>query len=75
MKKFLSTLAFVLAIGSVSMAKSSAKKSVVHHKNSAKTTKSFVKAEIYCGPDGDIIGMISQSGTVYGYPEQGVLCN
>ena len=68
MKKFLSTLALVLAISSVSMAKSSSKKSIVHHK------KAQVCVVIYCDCSGYIVGMISSSGTVYGNPSAGSPC-
>ena len=60
MKKLLATLALVLAISSVSMAKSSSKKSAVHHK------KSQACMTIFCDSAGHIIGMISSSGTQYG---------
>ncbi len=60
MKKLLSTLALVLAISSVSMAKSSSKKNVVHHK------KAQVCVHLYCDGAGHIIGMISNSGVIYG---------
>ena len=60
MKKFLSTLALVLAISSVSMAKSSTKKSVSHHK------KAQACVIIYCDGAGHIIGMRSSGGVEYG---------
>jgi hypothetical protein len=60
MKKFLSTIALVLAISSVSMAKSSNKKSVVHRK------KAQACVVIYCDGAGHIIGMVSNGGVIYG---------
>ena len=69
MKKLISTLALVLAISSVSMAKSSVKKSVTHHK------KTHVKAQLYCDAAGHIVGMRSSSGTEYGDCSGGNRCN
>ena len=66
MKKLLSTLALVLAISSVSMAKSSNKKN--HHK------KASVKVTFYCDDVGHITGGVTTSGTVFGMGTYGKEC-
>jgi hypothetical protein len=60
MKKLLSTLALVLAISSVSMAKSSNNKKHVSHK------KSTVTVQFYCDYAGHIIGAMGSHGTIFG---------
>ena len=68
MKKLVSTLALVLAISSVSMAKSSSKKVVSHSTNTTKKIHKIVavKATFMCDGNHSIVGVIFSDGSTAG---------